>query len=113
MSHEDDEQVWPERATEQAAQYFSAASKTLALFNLCVDSIIFNDFLSYTAKKALEEDDDLAAGKEIQEVPKITPEELAKSQPGPRTKALRKYRQEPLSFFSHGRLIALRLTWCP
>jgi len=97
--------VWPERATEEAAAYFKATRRILDLFHLIIDSVISNDFVAYTAKKALDQVDSengekiFERGPDDKVVSKITPADLAQSNPGPRTKALRQSAQELLELF--------------
>jgi hypothetical protein len=101
--------VLPERTTAQAAEYFSAARKLLNLFDLIVVCVLHTDFVAYAAKKALEEDDRLAKKMERDEYDdnsdekpeekKLTPGELARTDPGPHTKALKGSSQELLELF--------------
>lgn len=88
------EMNWPERATEQAAEYFDAANKNLGLFHLIVNTVVHVDFVAYTAKRALQEDPRAPAENPIKDAG-----DLAKSNPGKATIALRRNRQELLELF--------------
>jgi hypothetical protein len=93
--------VWPERATEQAAEYFNAAKKELELFHFIVGTIVHIDFVAYKAKRALEEDEKMQEedSYESPEDPIKEPNDLLKSNPGEATRALRRSRQELLELF--------------
>jgi hypothetical protein len=80
----------PRTATQCAKDYFAAAWRDLQLFHFVIDTVLVGDYVAHVAKLALD-------GKDISA--RLTPVELARKEPGPRTKALRDQRQLLLEMF--------------
>src|SRR4030067_1814291 len=80
----------PEKATSPAADYLQASFRNLGLFHLVIDIVLSGDFAAHLARRALD-------GQELDM--EIDPATLAHKEPGPRTRKLRKYRQELLQAF--------------
>ncbi len=73
----------------------------MRLFHFIIDSALVGDYVAHIAKQALDAVDD--PGSEQPPPKKPTPVDLAKTKPGPRTKALRNQRQQLLEmFFARG-----------
>ena len=80
----------PERVTRPALAYFKASSRNLGLFHFVIDTVLTGDYVVHIAKRALD-------GKELDKDTDAAT--LARQEPGPRTKQLRKYSQELLEAF--------------
>ncbi len=83
-------QLPPEHGTQPLLEYFWSGECDFALFHLVVDTVLSSDYGAFIAKKALD-DEETPEG--------LKPEDLAKTDPGPRTRALRKSKQELLEMF--------------
>lgn len=80
----------PEKVTSPAADYFQTSFRNLGLFHLVIDTVLSGDFVAHIAQRALD-------GQELdKEIDRAT---LARKEPGPCTRQLRKYRQELLEAF--------------
>jgi hypothetical protein len=98
-----------ERATQHAAEYFSAARDTAQLLGLIFDTVLRIDWIAYTARRALDYDgrlakkmmdsEDLGSTLDSDREKELTPNELAASDPGPHTQALMRARQPLLQLF--------------
>ncbi len=93
--HDHDIPEVPKDGTKAAQAYFRAASSDFGLFHFIIDVVLRGDYIAFVAKQALEGRD---------EYKKVEPSELATTEPGPRTKFLRKNRQVLLEMFL-GRLV--------
>lgn len=82
--------ILPERVTLSAGEYFLASSRNLGLFNFVVNTVLSIDFAGHIARQALDGE---------KSYKKIDPAILAKKEPGPHTRQLRRYRQELLQAF--------------
>ena len=80
----------PERVTGPASDYFKTSYRNLGLFSFVIDTVLTGDYVVHIASRALD-------GKELDK--QIDPADLAKKEPGPRTKQLRKFAQELLEAF--------------
>lgn len=80
----------PERGSTALLDYYWAVEADFRLFNLVIDSITSGDYVTRLAKDALDGRDDYRD---------LTPGELAETDPGPRTQALRESQQELLEMF--------------
>jgi len=80
----------PDEATEPAAQYFRAADRDISLFHFIIDTVLASDYVAHVARRALDD---------TKEVGNLTPSELARTAPGPRTTFLRRQRQALLEMF--------------
>jgi len=80
----------PRTVTPCAKDYFAASQRDMTLFHFVVDSVLVGDYVAHVAKLALD-------GKDKSE--RLTPTELARTNPGPRTKAIRQQRQLLLEMF--------------
>jgi hypothetical protein len=89
-ANEPESTVFPERVTSPADEYFQTSSRNLGLLSFVIDTVLTGDFAAHIARQALD-------GKKIDE--EIDPTILARKEPGPRTRQLRKYRQELLQAF--------------
>ena len=94
-----------DHASLQAREYFRAAQAIVKLFQLILTTVIRLDFVSYSAKRAIERDDRAA---ETGEMPKDEPNEIAdpvqlmKENPGPLTRAYWGSRQLLLQMLFEG-----------
>lgn len=80
----------PERGSWAVLEYYWAVDADFRLFNLVIDTVLSRDYVDHVARSALEGDTDYQ---------EMSPSELATTEPGPRTKALRQSRQELLEMF--------------
>ena len=80
----------PKKVTSPAKDYFQTSERNLGLFNFVIDTVITSDFVSHLAQRALN-------GEELDK--ESTPRSLLGKEPGPRTRQLRKYRQDILQTF--------------
>ena len=80
----------PEYGTRAALSYFWASKCDLRLLHFLLDTAMTGDFVYRIAQDALEGKDDYT---------KLNPQELARSDPGPRTKVIRASSQEFLEMF--------------
>lgn len=87
---ENNEHPIPERGTTAALAYFWASTADDRLFQFVIDTALRGDFVAYVAKSALDGKSDYKT---------MDPVTLAKSEPGPRTTALRQSSQELLEMF--------------
>lgn len=84
-------------STVSAHEYFAGATSDLRLFHFIIDTVLVGDYVAHVAKQALDSID--APETKATGVKWPSPVELAKTAPGPRTKALRKQRQPLLEMF--------------
>lgn len=96
----------PRTATSAATAYFEAANRDLSLFHFVIETVLATDYVAFIAKRALDESDERARQRAggitssvKPEVQKISPSELAVTNPGTRTKELRRQRQLLLEMF--------------
>lgn len=88
-----------DRASREAAEYFKAVQAAVELLHLVLTTVIRLDFVSYRARRAIEQDD---LAEETGEMPDDDPNEiddpveLMKVNPGPLTKVYRRSRQSLL-----------------
>ncbi len=85
----------PKDGTKAAQRYFLATSSDFGLFHFIIDIVLKGDYMAFAAKEALEGRYDYK---------KVDPSKLATTEPGPRTKFLRKNSQAFLEMFL-GRLV--------
>lgn len=81
----------PVTGTSAAASYYSTFGRNISLFHFLLDTVLTGDYVAHVAKVALDETGSL---KKID-----TPADLARQQPGSRTKYLRQYTQPLLEMF--------------
>lgn len=74
----------PERVTEAARRFFDAAFSTFGLFHFFIDLTLHADYVSHTAKRALD-------GEPLDK--DLTPSDLARKKPGAAARTLRAHRQ--------------------
>jgi hypothetical protein len=80
----------PDSGTEALLEYCWASAGDLRLFHFVIDVVLRGDFVAHIAQQALDGRKDYKTQ---------TPQELAKINPGPATKALRRSSQELLEMF--------------
>ncbi len=80
----------PESGTSALVDYFWASACDRHLFQFVIGVVLRGDFVAHIARQALDGQEDYK---------NQTPEELARTKPGPATKALRQSSQELLEMF--------------
>lgn len=80
----------PERGTSALLEYYWASSCDFRLFSFLIDTVLTGDFVAHIASQALD-----GKGKDDS----ISPADLARTNPGSRTKVLRQSRQELIEMF--------------
>jgi hypothetical protein len=88
-----------DRASREAAEYFKAVQAAVELLQLIITTVIRLDFVSYSARRAIERDDRAAETGQMPEHDRheITdPLDLMRVEPGTLTKAYRRSRQSLL-----------------
>lgn len=80
----------PERGSRALLDYYWAVSAHFRLLNFLIDTVLKGDYAGRVAREALEGTEDYK---------EVSPSELAATDPGPRTLALRQSRQELVEMF--------------
>lgn len=80
----------PERGSVALLEYYWAVSAHFRLLSLLIDTVLSGDYVVHVAESALDGSEDYKD---------LSPSELATTDPGPRTRALRQSRQELLEMF--------------
>jgi len=89
-THDNEMPTVPRDGTAAARTYFRAAASDLGLFHFLIDVVLRGDYNAFVANLALEGSDEYKT---------TDPSQLAKTDPGPMTKFLRKNRQALLEMF--------------